>query len=335
MHPQSPTQHHPRTPWKAELKNLLTSPAELCEVLGLNRADAEAIQAACVGFPLRVPRPYLGRIHAGDPRDPLLLQVLPQAAELMEAPGYSADPLQEADFSPVQGLLHKYHGRVLLVLTGSCAIHCRYCFRRHFPYDEAQIGAAQWQGILDYIAADESIDEVIFSGGDPLNLTDKVLARRVAELEAIAHLKTLRIHTRQPVMIPARVDADMLAWVRNTRLQVVLVLHSNHAQEIDAEVQQALGRLRGAGVTLLNQSVLLRGVNDDAVTLATLSKRLFDCGVLPYYLHLLDAVQGAALFAVPRERAMEIKAELAALLPGYLLPRFAVEEPHVPHKTVV
>ncbi len=250
-------------------------------------------------------------------------------------PGYSADPLQEANFSPVKGLLHKYHGRVLVVLTGSCAIHCRYCFRRHFPYDEAQIGPAEWQGILQYIEADESIDEVILSGGDPLNVTDKVLARQVAELGAIAHLKTLRIHTRQPVMIPARVDEAMLAWVQATRLGVVVVLHSNHAHELDDEVQQALGRLRDVGVMLLNQSVLLRGVNDDAGTLAALSRRLFECGVLPYYLHLLDAVQGAAHFALPRERAMAIKAELAALLPGYLLPRFAVEEPHVGHRTVV
>ncbi|MDO6461722.1 EF-P beta-lysylation protein EpmB [Granulosicoccaceae sp. 1_MG-2023] len=323
----------PRTPWKAEMASLVRDPQTLCALLGLQGADAEEIRRACGDFPLRVPRPYLNRITRGDPQDPLLLQVLPQLQELTETPGYSADPLDEAQFTPVPGLLHKYQGRVLVVLNGNCAIHCRYCFRRHFPYKEHQIGKAHWQRIVDYIAADTSIREVIFSGGDPLTVTDSALAEKVRQLDAIAHLKRLRLHTRVPVMIPSRINDDCLAWLRATRLQVVCVIHANHANEIDAEVLQALDQLRGAGVTLLNQTVLLRGVNDAAETLIRLSETLSEAGVMPYYLHQLDAVQGAAHFAVSDAQAAQLMQALRASLPGYLVPRLVREDAHSPNKT--
>jgi len=323
------------THWKQELANLLTDPQELCELLKLNQQQSQQLHDSCLGFPLRVPRPYLARIELSNLNDPLLLQVLPSGDELTTVEGFLADPLQEQQFSPVPGLLHKYHGRVLLVLSGSCSIHCRYCFRRHFPYQDAQIGKTQWRNIIEYIRNDNTIEEVIFSGGDPLNSTDTLLARQCNELESITHLKRLRIHTRQPVMIPQRIDQSCIDWMKKTRFQVVMVVHSNHAQEIDHHVAAAFERLRSAGITVLNQSVLLRGINDDAKTLAQLNERLFESGVLPYYLHMLDPVQGAAHFALPRQRALEIKTELQAIVPGYLMPRFAVEEPHQQNKTTL
>ena len=321
--------------WKDTLADLITDPDELCHLLDLKDLDREAIKASCNDFPLRVPRPYFSRIKPADPRDPLLLQILPRTEELITTDASQLDPLQEQQFSPVSGLLHKYHGRVLLVLSGSCAIHCRYCFRRHFPYQDARIGKTQWEEILDYIKADSSITEVIFSGGDPLNSTDAALARKCEDLAAIPHLKRLRIHTRQPIMVPQRINEACLAWMNQTRLNVVMVLHSNHAQEIDSQVKKALIDLRDAGITLLNQSVLLKGINDSATILAELNERLFECGVLPYYLHMLDPVQGAMHFAVSQEQAMQIKAELQASLPGYLVPRFAIEEPHARNKTTL
>lgn len=321
--------------WKEILADLITDADELCELLNLSDLDRETLKKSCAGFPLRAPRPYVSRIKPADPLDPLLLQILPRTEELITSDAAHLDPLQEQQFSPVPGLLHKYHGRVLVVLSGSCAIHCRYCFRRHFPYQDARIGKSQWQEILDYIKADTSITEVIFSGGDPLNSTDASLARKCDELANISHLRRLRIHTRQPVMIPQRINDECLAWMSQARLNVVMVLHSNHAQEIDSSVKGALIDLKNAGTTLLNQSVLLKGINDRAETLAELNERLFECGVLPYYLHMLDPVQGAMHFAVPHQRAMQIKADLQAILPGYLVPRFAVEEPHANNKTTL
>lgn len=331
---QTPSPIEP-SPWKEILADLITDADELCELLDLSDLDRATVKESCAGFPLRAPRPYVSRIKPADPLDPLLLQILPRTEELITTDAAELDPLQEQQFSPVSGLLHKYHGRVLIVLSGSCAIHCRYCFRRHFPYQDARIGKSQWQEILDYIKADTSITEVIFSGGDPLNSTDASLARKCDDLADISHLRRLRIHTRQPVMIPQRINKECLAWMSQTRLDVVIVLHSNHAQEIDSSVKKALIDLKSAGITLLNQSVLLKGINDSAQTLAELNERLFECGVLPYYLHMLDPVQGAMHFAVPHQRAMQIKAELQAILPGYLVPRFAVEEPHANNKTTL
>lgn len=324
-----------RAEWKQSLVNLLRDPDELCDLLQLQGDDRKAVHAACERFALRIPRPYLARIKPNDLNDPLLLQALPQAAELIATPGYVIDPLEEAEFTPVPGLLHKYQGRVLLVLNGSCAINCRYCFRRHFPYQAHQIGAEHWQQIRDYIAADASINEVILSGGDPMTSNDRVLAKRCADLAAIEHVQTLRIHTRLPIVIPSRINEECLSWMRETRLKLVVVIHANHAQELDESVHDALASLASVGVLLLNQSVLLRGVNDSADALEALSRRLLACGVLPYYLHLPDAVQGTAHFDVSESRARELRDELQAKVAGYLVPKFVRELPHGESKTVL
>ena len=322
-----------RPAWRVELANLVSDPDELCRILALRPDDADRVRRACAGFRLRVPLPYLSRIRKRAPNDPLLLQVMPQARELVETPGYSTDPLDESQFTPVTGLLHKYHGRVLVVLNGYCAIHCRYCFRRHFPYQAHQINAEQWRDIIAYIRQDPSIEEVILSGGDPLTSPDKVLSKYCADVADIPHVQRLRLHTRLPVVIPTRIDRDCLRWMSDTRLQVVMVLHINHAQEIDDDVAEALRKLSHAGVCLLNQSVLLRGVNDDVEVLAELSRALFANGTLPYYLHTLDAVQGAAHFDLDAARVHALQTALRGRLPGYLVPKFVVEEPHADAKT--
>ncbi|MEM8594455.1 MAG: EF-P beta-lysylation protein EpmB [Pseudomonadota bacterium] len=321
--------------WQHELSNVLSDPVELCEVLGLNTDEADRIEAACAGFPLRIPRPYLQRIRANNPNDPLLLQALPTTQELIEDPAFSVDPLEEADVSPVNGLLHKYAGRVLIVLNGHCAIHCRYCFRRHFPYADHRISPENWTQILDHIRSDDSIHEVIFSGGDPLSCNDDTLARRINSLADIEHVSTIRFHTRLPIMIPQRVTPSLIDAITSTRLHCVMVMHCNHAQEIDERVSTAFDALHQAGIVLLNQSVLLKGINDNVHTLKELSQVLFHNHTLPYYIHLLDSVQGAAHFNISRERASIIHSELRASLPGYLVPNFAMEEAKARNKTVI
>lgn len=320
--------------WQAQLRDAIRDPAELLTAAGLDHsqwlAGAEGGHRA---FEVRVPHAYLARIRHADPNDPLLRQVLPLAAEGETVAGYSGDPLEEADHSPAAGLIHKYAARLLMITSGACAINCRYCFRRHFPYAEHTPSRAQWQKRLEYLRRDESLIEAILSGGDPLLSSDARLAWLVGELEGIAHLKRLRIHTRLPVVIPDRVDAALLAWLDACRLQKVVVLHINHAREIDEAVVRACQRLKAAGVTLLNQSVLLRGVNDDVETLRALSERLFDAGVLPYYLHVLDPVAGAAHFNVPDDRAVRLVEALRTLLPGFLMPRLVREVPGESAKT--
>lgn len=319
--------------WQHALAEAIRDPAELLDLLELPRELLARTAAGARQFPLRVPRGYAARMTPGDPHDPLLRQVLPLDEDLAAAPGYSSDPLEEGAAMAAPGLLHKYHGRVLLVATGACGVHCRYCFRRHFPYAEANPRAGGWSAALAYIRDDPSIREVILSGGDPLSLADAALARLVERLAAIEHVQCLRIHTRQPIVLPERVDAELLEWLAATPLRTVMVLHCNHPREIDAAVADALQRLQTSGTTLLNQAVLLRGVNDDAGVLAELSERLFAAGVLPYYLHLLDRVRGAAHFEVDEPRARALLAALEARLPGYLVPRLARELPGRPAKT--
>jgi EF-P beta-lysylation protein EpmB len=304
---------------------VITSARELCALLQLDLPQFLS-QTATAEFALRVPRSFVARMVPGDLNDPLLKQVLPIAAEMQLAPGYSHDPLQEKKVNPVPGLLHKYQGRVLWLLSGGCAIHCRYCFRRHFAYQENTPGRAGWEAALNYIVQNPDISEVIYSGGDPLLLKDELLAELTQKIAAIPHVTTLRIHTRLPIVIPERVTEGLVDCLRKTRLQAVVVLHCNHANELDSNVAQALQPLRQAGITLLNQSVLLRGVNDDAEVLIALSRRLFAVGVLPYYLHMLDAVQGAAHFAVSLDKARELKEVLRGALPGYLVPRLVQEK---------
>ncbi|MDA8350721.1 MAG: EF-P beta-lysylation protein EpmB [Pseudomonadota bacterium] len=318
--------------WQQELAEAITDPGTLAAALGL---PLEALGAVDSAFPLRVPRSFVARMRPGDPADPLLRQVLPTAAELLEQAGYGADPLEEATAQRAPALLQKYHGRALLIATQSCAVHCRYCFRREFPYAAQHSEGTRWSEALAAIAADASLEEIILSGGDPLSLSNARLGALGADLARIPHLRRLRIHTRQPVVLPSRVDAGLLDWLRSSPLPVVIVLHVNHPNELDASLREACASLRATGVTLLNQTVLLAGVNDDAAVLAELSQRLFQAGVLPYYLHALDKVRGAAHFLVPDERARRLAGALAACLPGYLVPRLVRELPAAPSKTVL
>ncbi|MFC3909105.1 EF-P beta-lysylation protein EpmB [Legionella dresdenensis] len=301
----------------------------------LNLPEQLGSQDAEQQFKTRVPRGFARRMMPGNPHDPLLLQVLATDNELVESDGYNQDPLDERSSNAIPGLLHKYNGRLLLTVTGACAVNCRYCFRRHFPYQENNPGREGWQQAIEYISQHSDIHEVIFSGGDPLLASDAILERLISRLAAIPHLKTLRIHTRIPVVLPERINAELIALLSNIPLQKVIVLHCNHAQEIDHSVKQTCDRLRAAGCTLLNQSVLLKNINDCPDTLADLSRALFDCGVLPYYLHVLDKVTGAAHFDLPTETAQSIHNELQQRLPGYLVPRLAREEAGKKSKTLL
>jgi EF-P beta-lysylation protein EpmB len=318
--------------WQRELAEAVRDPAELLALLGLDAALLPAAERAAAQFPLRVPRAFIARMRRGDAGDPLLRQVLPLGTELETAPGFIADPVGDGQALHAGGVLHKYHGRVLLVVTGACAVHCRYCFRRHFPYAESNASADRWEAAVAYIRSRPEISEVILSGGDPLVLNDRRLSELAGALADIPHLRRVRIHSRLPVVLPNRVDDGMLDWLTGTRLTPVLVMHANHPQEIDDAVAAAAGRLRARGVLLLNQAVLLAGINDDAGVLAALSERLFDIGVQPYYLHALDRVQGAAHF----ESTTSLEALMRSLrsrLPGYLVPRLVREEAGQPSKT--
>ncbi|WP_417861621.1 EF-P beta-lysylation protein EpmB [Vreelandella venusta] len=319
--------------WQRQLSQAIRDPATLCKRLNL---DDSWLPGAATGhqlFEICVPDAYLTRIAPNDPNDPLLRQVLPVSDEAATPQGYVIDPLEEAEHQPVKGLIHKYANRVLLITSPNCAINCRYCFRRHFPYSDNSPSRAQWQEALDYLRIDTSLNEAILSGGDPLAANDRQLAWLVEQLENIPHLKRLRIHTRLPVVIPDRIDDALVGWLAATRLQKVMVLHINHANEIDQAVINACTRLKQAGVTLLNQSVLLRGINDSVSTLATLSERLFEAGVLPYYLHVVDPVQGAAHFDVPDAEAKALVKQLLEHLPGFLMPRLVREVPGKASKT--
>ena len=318
--------------WQRELADAIRDPAELCRVLGLDAAVAEKGLPATGSFPLLVPRVFAARMRPGDPRDPLLLQVLPQAAETEDVAGWSADPLHEGDALAAPGLVKKYDGRALLLLTGGCAVNCRYCFRREFPY--ATSGATR-RGVaegLEAIAADDSLTEVILSGGDPLLTDDAFLGDVIKRLDAIPHLQRIRIHTRLPVVLPSRVTPGLVDVLTASRLARVVVLHANHPAELDASVAVAVRSLAASPAIILNQAVLLAGINDSAAVLAALSERLVELGVVPYYLHLLDRVRGANHFDVPQGRAEELHRQLRDTLPGYAVPRLVREVPGEPSK---
>ncbi|MGM0785079.1 MAG: EF-P beta-lysylation protein EpmB [Pseudomonadota bacterium] len=319
--------------WQSQLARALRDPQALCKRLKLDPAWLPGAEAGHRLFEVRVPEAFLARMRPGDPHDPLLRQVLPLSEEARPMPGYVADPLEEAAHTPARGLIHKYAGRALLIASPACAVNCRYCFRRHFPYAENSPSRAQWERTLDHLRDDASIHEAILSGGDPLAASDRQLAWLVERLGTIPHLKRLRIHTRLPVVIPDRIDPGLLDWLSITRLQKVVVLHVNHANEIDDAVIAACARLKEAGATLLNQSVLLHGVNDSVDALAALSERLFEAGVLPYYLHVLDPVAGAAHFDVPDVEARKLVASLREGLPGFLVPKLVREIPGEASKT--
>ena len=311
--------------WQQLWREAVRDPRELLSMLGLDVLAGRISEAAARQFPLRVPRGFVARIRAGDPHDPLLRQVLPLDDEDRIVEGFALDAVGDAAARAGTGVLRKYRGRALLVTTGSCAIHCRYCFRRHFPYAEDTAAADGWREAVRVIAADRDIDEVILSGGDPLSLATPKLGELTAALAGIPHLRRLRIHTRLPIVLPERVDNAWVDWLRALPWPVTVVVHANHAQEFDAAVDAALARLRSTGALLLNQAVLLRGVNDSVEALAALCERGHAAGVLPYYLHQLDRVQGAAHFEVPDARAMELHRSLAARLSGYLVPRLVRE----------
>jgi len=331
MIPAAPTPLHPvpshAAPprWQQLWRDAVRDPRELLGMLGLDAAGLGLSDEAAAQFPLRVPHGFVARMRHGDPADPLLRQVLPLDAEMRPMPGFTLDAVGDAAAKAGHGVIRKYNGRALLIATGSCAIHCRYCFRRHFPYAEETAAAAGWRDAVEAIGNDASIDEVILSGGDPWSLATAKLGELTDALATIPHLKRLRVHTRLPVVLPERVDDALIGWLSALPWPVTIVLHANHANEFDASVDAALARLRGAGAMLLNQAVLLRGVNDSVEALAALGERGHAAGVLPYYLHQLDRVQGAAHFEVPDDTALSLHRELAARVSGYLVPRLVRE----------
>jgi len=324
-----------RAGWQRELAEAFRDPESLCRFLGLDQAEAAVAARSTAGFPLLVPRSFAARMRPGDPADPLLRQVMPLPEETEAQAGYSGDPLAEGRYLAAPGLVHKYAGRALVLVTGACAVNCRYCFRREFPYAESGATRRGLAAALAAVAADESLAEVILSGGDPLLADDESLAWILGRLEEISHVRRLRIHTRLPVVLPSRVDDGLLATLAATRLTRVVVIHANHPAELDAAVAAAVGRLAGLPALVLNQAVLLRGVNDSAAVLRGLSERLVEIGVVPYYLHLLDRVRGAAHFDLPEAEAQALHRELRGTLPGYAVPRLVREIPGEPSKTAV
>lgn len=317
------------------MKDAVRDPDELCRLLDMPPAMASAARIAAKQFPLFVPRGYVARMRTGDPADPLLRQVLPLGNELVDVPGFAADPVGDRAATRQPGLLQKYQGRVLLIATGSCAVHCRYCFRRNFPYSEAPRSLDDWMPAIDEIANDPTLHEVILSGGDPLTLVDATLAQIIERLASIRHLRRLRVHTRLPIVIPERVTDELVETLRGSGLTPIVVVHANHANELDAQVASALAKLADGGIVLLNQAVLLAGVNDSVEAQAALCERLVDLRVMPYYLHQLDRVAGAAHFDVPVQIGLRIVDALRERLPGYAVPRYVHEVAGAPHKIVL
>lgn len=315
------------TDWRHLWREAVRDPHELLSLLGLESLAGRLSRSAAEQFPMRVPRGFVGRMRHGDASDPLLRQVLPLDDEERLLPGFVLDAVGDTAAGTAAGVLRKYQGRALLITTGACAVHCRYCFRRHFPYAEQAASRDRWTGAVDAISRDTMIDEVILSGGDPLSLDTPKLAQLTTSLAGIPHLKRLRIHTRLPIVLPERVDDALLGWIDGLPWPTTIVVHANHANEFDADVDAAMRRLRRTGATLLNQAVLLRGVNDSVDALAALSERAHAAGVLPYYLHQLDRVQGAVHFEVDDPTALALHGGLSSRLSGYLVPRLVREVP--------
>lgn len=320
--------------WQQTLRDAVRDVDELAELLGLPVDALHAVADGASDFPLLVPRSLVARMRTGDLHDPLLLQILPQRVERVQAEGFVSDPLGELAVSDC-GVLQKYPGRALLIASSACPVHCRYCFRREFPYQQQLASRDDWRVALEKLAAKRGLEEVLLSGGDPLSLSTRRLRTLFEALEQMPAIKRLRIHTRFPVTIPERIDAELEALLLATRLKIVVVIHCNHPNELDEGVARTLQRLRKHTALLLNQAVLLRGVNDDPETLAALSLRLFDCGVQPYYLHLLDRVSGTQHFEVPENEALAIVAGLRKRLPGYLMPQLIREIPGELSKTPI
>lgn len=314
--------------WQEELANGFKNPQELLDYLGLDAASVNLSEAAHQAFNTRVPRGFAAKMRAGDINDPLLMQVLPISNEMLDIPGYSKDPLLEiGENNPIEGLLHKYPSRVLLTLTRGCAVHCRYCFRRHFDYQNNTPGKSGLPAMLDYIRANPAIKEVILSGGDPLLLPDDSLKIIIEQIAALDSVEILRIHTRMPIVLPSRMTTGLIKILQETRLQTLCVVHCNHPNELDNVIENQMRALAQSGTMVLNQSVLLKGINDDADILCALSYKLLKTGILPYYLHVLDKIAGAAHFDLEEKIACDLHETMRKSLPGYLLPRLVREVP--------
>lgn len=328
--------NHKIPDWNAEMAQAVSDPVELLNILELDPSlFLNNARLASQTFPIRVPHGYIARMNKGDPDDPLLKQVLPLGLELKNVAGFVPDPVSDQTAMVAPGILQKYHGRALLITTGACAIHCRYCFRRHFPYTNTRASRNEWHSSLEYITSNPDITEVILSGGDPLSLSNKRLAELIDEIEKIHHVSRLRIHTRLPVVLPERINQSLVEILHSSRLTPVMVIHANHPNEINMAVSQALKMMDEKGIKLLNQSVLLKGINDRPEILVKLSETLFDSGVLPYYLHLLDRVEGAAHFEVAEVDAIKLLQSLNTILPGYLVPKMVKEIPGETGKTLI
>jgi len=321
--------------WQEQLAQAIRQPNELLEYVGLMADSIGYSRQAIEQFPIRVPHAFANRIKQHDPDDPILRQVFPYIDEENDKNGFIKDPLSESAVQPVQGLLQKYKSRVLTITTGACAIHCRYCFRRHFPYQDSSTSGKNWESALEYIKNDSSINEVILSGGDPLMLSDHRLGEIFTALSQIKHITRIRIHTRLPVVLPARVTTTLLKQITDHDKSLIFVIHSNHANELDNEVSNTIKHLQKFGILVLNQSVLLKGVNDSVQSLINLSERLVANNVVPYYLHLLDPVAGAAHYDVTMEVAQKLLQEMQSRVSGYLLPRLVKEEIGATSKTLI
>jgi L-lysine 2,3-aminomutase len=323
--PQSEIQHFAKN-WQQQLAEAFNNIEDLCRYLHLSPDDLPVSAAAAENFPLRVPLSFAACIEKGNPHDPLLRQVLPVNEELSAYPGFSHDPVGDLGAASQTGVLHKYHGRVLFINTGSCAINCRYCFRRNFPYADLQLSKQKEEAAIQSIQNDTSISEVILSGGDPLLLSDSRLAQLIKQLNDIKHLKRIRIHSRLPIVLPARITDEFINTLKLSTKQIVIVMHCNHANELNERVAAAFKLLKNSGFTLFNQSVLLKGVNDNAEVLSRLSEQLFSHGIIPYYLHCLDKATGTGHFEVSETEALEIMRQVQAILPGYLVPKLVKEQ---------
>lgn len=317
--------------WQAILRSSVRSVTELQHLLGLRDSQIDWVENS--EFPLQIPRPFIERMEPGNPLDPLLLQVAPSREELKSSLGYTADPLKESEFTLRGGVVKKYANRALVITTQACPVHCRYCFRRHFDYSSHQL--TEFQNTFEVLSRDSSITEVILSGGDPLTLSTSKLDAFVQQLENLTQVTTLRIHTRFPVMIPQRITTALVANLANTRLKVVVVVHINHPNEVDEDVHQAVQLLRRAQIEVFNQSVLLKGINDSVPVLSKLMHRVFEIGVVPYYLHLFDPVAGAHHYDTAETTAITMWKKLQSQLPGYLVPRLVREVAHEPAKTIL
>ena len=335
MHMTSLKADMSRINWQTELTNAFTSCAELCRFLKIQPEQLPISIQAQTDFPLKVPVGFAECMEKGNSNDPLLRQVLPISQELQSPAAYVADPVGDMNARSETGVLHKYHGRVLLITTGGCAVNCRYCFRRNFPYGDNSINSQHQQAALDYIQQHTELTEVILSGGDPLLLNDRRLFGLLQEIDAIGHIERIRIHSRIPIVLPSRINDEFLNQLKNLQKTIVFVIHSNHSNELSPAVEKACQSLAQQGYLLLNQSVLLAGVNDDADTLVALSKRLFKIKVIPYYLHLLDKATGTAHFDVSKSQALNIMHQVQTQLPGYMTPKLVREQAGALYKLTI